>query len=68
MQVTARFQKNLHILAMVLSVLNIVVIAYCYRISNDWTQLGAATGWIVAVMYEYLVIREYPFSRDTKDS
>jgi len=68
MQFTARFKKRLHILVMVFSVLNIVLIVNLYRISGDWTQLGAVGGWLVAVMYEYLVIREFPHSRYTKDS
>lgn len=68
MQVTARFQKSLNILAMVGSVLNIVFIAYLYRISGNWTQLGAACGWIVALMYEYIVIKKCSHSVDTENS
>jgi hypothetical protein len=61
MKVTARFQKRLNILVMVFSVTNIVYLVYLYRISGDWTQLGAIGGWVVAVMYEYLFIR---YSKD----
>ena len=61
MKVTARFQKRLNILVMVFSVINIVYLVYLYRISGDWTPLGAIGGWVVAVMYEYLFIR---YSKD----
>ncbi len=68
MQVTALFQKRLHILVMVFSVLNIIVNVNYYRISGDLTHLGAVGGWLVAVMYEYIVITECPHSRHTKDA
>lgn len=57
-EVTARSEKKLHVLVMVLSVLNILLTVNLYRISGDWIQLGAAIGWLVAVIYEYIVIRK----------
>lgn len=68
MQVTARFEKRLHILVMVGSVLNIVLIVKLYIDSGDWTQLGAATGWLAALMYAYLVLKKCPHSADAENS
>ncbi|WP_048156767.1 hypothetical protein [Methanosarcina sp. Kolksee] len=68
MQVTARFEKRLHILVMVGSVLNIVLIVKLYTISGDWIQLGAIGGWLAALMYAYLVLKKYPHLADTENS
>lgn len=68
MQVTARFEKRLHILVMVGSVLNIVLIVKLYTISGDWTQLGAAGGWLAALMYAYLALKKCPHSAYTENS
>jgi hypothetical protein len=68
MQVTPRFQKRLHILVMVFSVLNIIFNVNYYRISGDLTHLGAVGGWLVAVMYEYIVITKCPHSQHKKDA
>jgi hypothetical protein len=68
MQVTAHFEKRLHILVMVLSVLNVLLIVKLYRISGDWTQLGAAGGWLATLMYAYLVIKKCPHLADKENS
>jgi len=68
MQVTARFAQRLHILVIVGSVLNIVLIVKLYTISGDWTQLVAAGGWLAALMYAYLVLKKCPHSVDTENS
>lgn len=68
MQVTARFEKRLHVLVMVGSVINIVLIVKLYTISGDWIQLGAAVGWLAALMYAYLALKKCPHSADTENS
>ncbi|MGB9941458.1 hypothetical protein [Methanosarcina sp.] len=68
MQVTAHFGKRLHILVMVFSVLNVLLVVKLYKISGDWTQLGAAGGWLGTLMYAYIVAKKCPHSADTENS
>lgn len=68
MEVTARFEKRLHILVMVGSILNIVLIVKLYTTSGDWTRLGAAAGWLATLMYAYIVIKKCPHLADMENS